>query len=181
GVLADFLAGRTDLADLADVVTVEPVLLGEAMRRRAQDAADDARRAAEDARRAASQAADHTRRRAQEAADDARRRAQQAADDARRMADEARASAVAFADAAEEPVRTWGAYGAAGVDLLVGALLWRRSGRATRAGQPMSAGAKVVRGVSVLLFAAAATNVAAAVLDRRRASRTPPSNVQSED
>lgn len=160
-LLAEFLSGRTDLVDLADVVTIEPVPLGEAMRRRAQEAADDARRAAEDARRAASQAADDTRRRAQEAAEDARR-----------MADEARANAVAFADAAEEPVRAWGPYGAAGVDLLIGALLWRRSGRAARAGQPMSAGAKVVRGVSVLLFAAAATNVAAAVLDRRRATRT---------
>lgn len=84
------------------------------------------------------------------------------------MADDARASAAAFADAAEEPVRTWAPYAAAGADLLVGALLWRRSGRAIREGRPMSAGAKVVRGVSVLLFAAAATNVVAAVVDRRR-------------
>src|SRR5699024_748971 len=55
GVLSDFLAGRAGVADLADVATIEPVLLGEVVRRRAQEAADDARRAAEDARRAASQ------------------------------------------------------------------------------------------------------------------------------
>lgn len=157
GALAGFLSGRSALTEVPGVVDMQPVLLGEAVRRRAQEAADDARRAADD-----------TRRRAQEAADDARRRAQHAAEDARRMADDARASAAAFADAAEEPVRTWAPYAAAGADLLVGALLWRRSGRATREGRPMSAGAKVVRGVSVLLFAAAATNVVAAVVDRRR-------------
>lgn len=174
--LDGFLAGRSVTADLEAVLMVEPVLLGEAMRRRAQEAADDARRAAEDARRAASQAAEDTRRRAQEAAEEARRRAQHAADDARRMADDARASAVAFADAAEEPVRTWAPYGAAAVDLVVGALLWRRSGRARRAGEPMRAGAKVVRGVSVLLFAAAATNVVADVINRRRAAHPPPAD-----
>lgn len=144
--LTEFLTGRRSAEDVAGVATIEPVALGEAMRRRAQEAADDARRAA----------------------DDTRRRAQLAAEDARRMADEARASAAAFADAAEEPVRTWAPWAAAGADVLVGALLWRRSGRAHRSGLPMGAGAKVVRGVSVLLFAAAAANVAGAVLDARR-------------
>lgn len=146
GQLTEFLTGQRAADDVTGVTAIAPVPLGEVMRRRAQEAADDARRAA----------------------DDTRRRAQLAAEDARRMADEARASAVAFADAAEEPVRTWAPWVAAGADVLVGALLWRRSGRARRAGEPMGAGAKVVRGVSVLLFTAAAANVAGAVLDRRR-------------
>lgn len=146
GQLSEFLVGRRSAAEVADVAAIDPVPLSEVMRRRAQEAADDARRAA----------------------DDTRRRAQLAADDARRMADEARASAAAFADAAEEPVRTWAPYVAAGADVLVGALLWRRSGRTRRAGGRMGVGARVVRGVSVLLFAAAAANVAGAVLDARR-------------
>ena len=148
GQLTEFLTGQRGATDLDGVAEIDPVPLGEVMRRRAQEAADDARRAA----------------------DDTRRRAQLAAEDARRMADEARSSAVAFADAAEEPVRTWAPWVAAGADVLVGALLWRRSGRSRRAGEPMSAGAKVVRGVSVALFAAAAANVAGAVLDGRRRS-----------
>ncbi|WP_147915979.1 hypothetical protein [Ruania zhangjianzhongii] len=146
GQLSEFLNGQRGAADVVGVAAIHPVPLGEMMRRRAQEAADDARRAA----------------------DDTRRRAQLAAEDARRMAEEARASAAAFADAAEEPVRTWAPWVAAGADVLVGALLWRRSGRAPRAGESMGAGAKVVRGVSVLLFAAAAANVTGAVLDGRR-------------
>lgn len=147
---------------------VEPLSVGEYVRRRAQQAADEARLAA-------GTAADDTRRRAQDAVGDARRLAEGAwrrTDDVWRRADEVwrwgEEGSGNPSGLAEEMLQQGVPYVAAGAEVLLGGLLWRGAGRGPRRGRPMGRGAKVLRGASVLLWAAAGANIAAATAYRIR-------------
>lgn len=170
GQVREFLLGQRPAEDVDGAFDVEPLSVGESVRRRAQAAADDARKAA-------GHAADDTRRRAQDAVDDARRIAEDAwrrTDDAWRWADDVWRRAehpnwqAANADSREELLQQSVPYLAGATQTVLAAVTWRAAGRRRRRGAPATARDKALRVVSVLLWAAAAANVTAATAYRLR-------------
>lgn len=148
--VAEFLAGRTGAADLPGLVELDPVTVGEAVRRRMDDAAEDARAHVEQMRVAA-----------EDARDQARESARANVEYVRRTATEASAAAQTFADPDEHPTLAW-TTPAAGIAQLTGAIFALR--RAARGAGNPTAGTRLWAVLGGVLATASAINLALAAL-----------------
>lgn len=148
--VAEFLAGRTPASDLPGLVELDPVSVGEVVRRRMDDAAEDARAHVEQMRVAAEDA------RAQ-----ARESARANVEHMRRTATEASAAAQSFADPDEHPTLAW-TTPAAGLVQLVGAIFALR--RAARGAHAPTAGTRLWAVLGGVLATGAAANLALTAL-----------------